>query len=182
MGTFEKTMKYVTVGTLLGGIICGIFYNILQIDLLFTLTITFGVTCYHFAMRLLVGGIIVRIFHNRMNYNNKWFSQRSFEPALYKKLKVKQWKDKMPTYSPSTFSIKEHSWEEIAQASCQAEIVHEVIVVLCFLPILLVLVLDSVWVFLITSTLSALADTPFIIMQRYNRPRIVKMIQKPNTK
>lgn len=177
MGTFEKIMKSVTLFTFLGAILCGIFFNIYHIDLLFTFTVTFGVTCYHISIRLFIGEIIDRLFHNKMDYNHKWFRQKSFEPTLYKKLKVKQWKNKMPTYSPASFSIKDHSLTEIAGASCQAEIVHEVIVVFCFLPVLLSFVIDSFWVFLITSVLSAMVDMPFVIMQRYNRPRIVKMIK-----
>jgi glycosyl-4,4'-diaponeurosporenoate acyltransferase len=34
------------------------------------------------------------------------------------------------------------------------------------------------WVFLITSVLSALMDLLFAIMQRYNRPRILKLCRK----
>lgn len=177
MGTFEKIMKYFTVGLFLGTIICGILCNLFQIDFLFTLAVTFGVTCYHFAMRFFVGGITHHIFHNHMNYNNKWFSQLKFEPALYKKIKVKKWKNKMPTYSPASFSIKERSWEEIAQASCQAEIVHEIIIILSFVPLLLTFLLDSLWAFLITSILAAMLDMTFVIIQRYNRPRIIKMIR-----
>lgn len=177
MGNFEKIMKTITFFTLLGAILCGILFKIYRIDLLFTLTVSLSVTCYHISIRLLIGAIIDHLFHNKMDYNHKWFQQKSFEPILYKKLKVKQWKNKMPTYSPASFSIKEHSLQEIAGASCQAEIVHEVIVVFCFLPVLLSFVIDSFPVFLITSILSALVDMPFIIMQRYNRPRIVKMIK-----
>jgi len=177
MGTFEKIMKNFTIFTFLGAILCGVLFKIYHIDLLFTLTVTFSVTCYHISIRLLIGAIIDRLFHNKMDYHHKWFREKSFEPALYKKLKVKQWKNKMPTYSPASFSIKEHSLTEIIGASCQAEIVHEVIVIFCFLPVLLSFAIDSFPVFLITSVLSALVDMPFVIIQRYNRPRIVKMIK-----
>ena len=84
----------------------------------------------------------------------------------------------MPTYDSSFFDSKAHSWEEIAQAMCQAEIVHEVIVVLSFLPILAYIPFGALGVFIITSLLSACFDMMFVIMQRYNRPRIIKLINK----
>ena len=84
----------------------------------------------------------------------------------------------MPTYDPSCFDPKIHTWAEIAQAMCQAEIVHEVIVVLSFLPLLAAIPFGAFPVFLITSLLAAVYDLTFVIMQRYNRPRIIKFIKK----
>ena len=60
---------------------------------------------------------------------------------------------------------------------CQAEIVHEVIVVLSFLPLLAAIPFGAFPVFLITSLLAAMYDLTFVIMQRYNRPRILKYLQ-----
>lgn len=177
MSIFEKIMKYIAVGTLIGAILLGISWRISHVDIMLTLTITFGVTFYHIAIRLLIGKIVDSIFHNQMNYNHRWFQAHRFEAPFYQKLKVKQWKNKIPTYSPASFSPKEHSWEEIVQASCQAEIVHEIIIVFCFLPLALIPIFDSIWAFLITSIISAMMDMPFVILQRYNRPRILRMIK-----
>ncbi len=85
---------------------------------------------------------------------------------------------KMPTYEPEAFSLKKHSLEEIAQTMCQSEIVHEVIVMLSFLPLIEVLWFDSFFVFLSTSVASACFDMMFVIMQRFNRQRILNMIQR----
>ena len=41
----------------------------------------------------------------------------------------------MATFDPTLFDPALHSWEEIAQAMCQAELVHVVIVVLSFVPL-----------------------------------------------
>ena len=71
---------------------------------------------------------------------------------------------------------KIHSWDEIAQAMCQAELVHEVIIILSFLPIFAAIPFGALPVFVITSILSAGFDAMFVIMQRYNRPRIMKLI------
>ncbi|MFR7829957.1 MAG: hypothetical protein ACLU3F_00175 [Blautia wexlerae] len=61
---------------------------------------------------------------------------------------------------------------------CQAELSHEVIVIFSFLPLLTVPAFGAFWVFLITSVLSAMMDLSFAIMQRYNRPRIMKLCKR----
>lgn len=138
--------------------------------------ITFGTFCYHFTMRLLVGFTVDRILQNRADYNRNWYRLRPFEVRLYRALKVKKWKHRMPTYDPSSFDPKLHSWEQIAQAMCQAEIVHEIIILLSFLPLLAAIPFGSFWVFLITSLLAACYDLCFVILQRFNRPRIIKLL------
>lgn len=143
--------------------------------------ITFGTCFYHFSMRLTVGHIINYKMHNRADYTKQWYQQHPLESAVYTFLRVKKWKANMPTYSPSVFDPKQHSWEEIVQAMCQAEIVHEVILVLSFLPLLAAIPFGAFYVFLFTSTAAALYDLSFVIMQRYNRPRIIKFIKKERT-
>ena len=68
--------------------------------------------------------------------------------------------------------------DEIAQATCQAELGHETIAVLSFLPILAGNWFGAYPVFVITSILSALFDLMFVAMQRYNRQRIVRLIKR----
>lgn len=144
-------------------------------------TITFGTFFYHFAMRLLVGHGIHAIMGNKADLRKQWYQLQSFEVSLYKTLNVKKWKGRMPSYDPSAFDSKLHSWDEIAQAMCQAEIVHEVICVLSFLPLLAAIAFGAFPVFLITSVLSAAYDLSFVVIQRYNRPRIIKLINKTRT-
>ncbi|MBQ7937605.1 MAG: hypothetical protein IJ283_09655 [Oscillospiraceae bacterium] len=45
-------------------------------SLLFSLAITFGVTFYHFAVRLVIGYSVDRIFKNGINYKKRWFSPK----------------------------------------------------------------------------------------------------------
>ncbi len=81
----------------------------------------------------------------------------------------------MPTYYPDTFSPKKHTWSEIAQAMCQSELVHEVNVILSFVPIIVTIWFGSFFVFLITSIGGAVFDLIFVVMQRYNRARVIKI-------
>ena len=84
----------------------------------------------------------------------------------------------MPTASPDSFDMKRRTASEIASVMCQAKIVHEIIIVASFLPILGTIWFESFWVFFITALLSACYDLVFVIMQRFNRPRILKIAEK----
>ncbi len=146
--------------------------------LLLTLAITCGTFAYHLDMRLLVGWLFNALMHNRANYRRAWFRTQPWEEKLYALLQVKRWKKRLPTFAPETFDPKRHSWDEIAQAMCQAELVHETIVVLSFVPLAVIPRFGAPAVFIITSVLSALFDLTFVIIQRSNRPRVVRLAEK----
>lgn len=153
-------------------------YSAIGSDWLETTAISVGVTLYHFAMRLLVGLVYHAIFRNRVNYNLMWFRQLPSEQKLYKFLRVKKWKKIVPTFRPDFFDLEKHSAEEIVGAVCEAELVHETIVPLSFLPVLLIPQFGAAAVFWITSSLAAAMDITLVIVQRYNRPRLLKLLRK----
>ncbi len=177
-----KWMKGTAGGSLAAVVIFSGIYLKTGNGVCFSLAITFGTISYHLFMRFAVGLLFHKIMNNHADYTRPWFGPKPFENELYRKLRVKSWKGKMPTYEPEVFSLKKHSLEEIAQAMCQSEIVHEVIVILSFLPLIEVLWFDSFFVFLSTSVASACFDMMFVIMQRYNRQRILNMIQRRERK
>ena len=49
---------------------------------------------------------------------------------------------------------------------------------LSFLPVLTVPIFGAPGVFWVTSTLAALFDCCFVILQRYNRPRFIRILDK----
>lgn len=173
---FPGIMNVITVVTALTTAALAVTYHLVPHDWLLSAAITTGTTFYHFAMRLVVGSIVPRCVHEPMNH--WWFHQKSFEPKLYKLLHVQQWKDHMPTYNPTSFSLRHHSLEQIVYHSCVSEAVHEVIMLLSFIPLLFTFLWGTFPVFLITSVLSAAFDSCFIIMQRYNRPRLIHILAK----
>ncbi len=142
------------------------------------IAITFGTIAYHLWMRWLVGLGYRKIMKNKANYKKRYYQVSKFEMSLYKKLKVKKWKNKMPTFDDTLFNPQIHTWEEIAQAMCQAELVHETNAVLSFLPIVAGHWFGAYPVFIITSILAALVDLLFVIIQRYNRQRIVNFLER----
>lgn len=174
----KRQMKLLTVFFWVSFLLFTIVYKTTANSILLPVAITLGTCSYHFVMRLIVGYGIHAIYHNRMNYRKNWFQPKKWENILYRKLKVKTWKDKMPTYDADTFSFELHSMEEIVMAMCQSEVVHEIIVVLSFVPLLFSVWFERFWVFVITSVLAAGFDLMFVIMQRYNRPRVLKVLKK----
>ncbi len=145
-------------------------------DVTESLAITAGTFFYHFAMRLLVG--YTWLPFQKHNPQNAWFREKAFEKTLYRLLKVKRRKAHAPTFDPDTFDITKHSLDEIAVAMCHSELVHETIVVLSFLPLFAAIPFGVFPVFLITSVLAAMYDLSFVVIQRYNRPRILRLIKR----
>lgn len=171
-----KMMKFTTAFCFMMSIFTTILYRRFNSEICITLAVTFGTITYHLGMRLLVGLLYNIGMKNRANYTKKWYQIHSWEHILYQFLKVKKWKAKMPTYNSDTFSNKKYTWDEIAQAMCQSELVHETNIVLSFVPLVASVRFGAFSVFLITSICSAIFDLMFVIIQRYNRTRIVRMV------
>ena len=153
-------------------------YLLFPSDGLLAAAITAGTICYHSNARGLIGVVSSRQCRDRLDPHSFWFRQHRFEPGLYRLLKVKRWKDKMPTYDPQAFSLKDRDLNDIILNSCNAELVHEVCMAAGFLPLAMVPFVGAFWVFFITSTLSAMADGVFVLIQRYNRPRLLRLAEK----
>ncbi len=153
-------------------------YIITKNNVVEIITITIGVTLYHFAMRLAVGAIVNLIMKNKADHKSFWFREKAFEKKLYKLLRVQKWKKYIPTYNPDTFDLNKKTLNEIIGATCQAEIVHEVIMALSLLPIALIPFLNGATAFIVTSILAMLIDFVFVILQRYNRPKLVRVMER----
>lgn len=145
----------------------------------FSLFITAATTFYHFAVRLLVGVVTRICLRKRILIENPWFTSHSWEKPFYETLGVKKWKNKMPTYIPMDFSLKAHTPTEVIQNMCIAEVGHEINVICSFLPLFYALFqprLRQDWIiFAVTGILALGAEVPFILMQRYNRPRMIAL-------
>ena len=59
---------------------------------------------YHFWGRILLGNL-TKLF--RIHHGQRWFRERGFEKKLYRFLRVRKWKEKVLTYDPAAFSVKE---------------------------------------------------------------------------
>ena len=177
-----KIVKGIAAFSLAATVILAISYKVTSSGILLPLAITSGTIAYHFVMRLMVGLAFHATMRNKADYRKRWYQISKREMAVYEKLKVKKWKRRMPTYDPTLFDPRLHTWEEIVQAMCQAELVHETIAVLSFLPILAGIWFGEYSVFIVTSVLSAACDMVFVIMQRYNRQRVTKLLNRKSVR
>ena len=178
MKKLKKLINFLAVLTLALTVLFVAWNRLHPSGALLSLAVTFGTISYHFLVRLLIGLCFQLTMRNRADYHAAWFQPRAWERPLYERLKVKRWKKRMPTYQPELFDPKLHTWDEIAQAMCQAELVHETIVVASFLPLLASLWFGEFGVFLVTSLFAALLDLVFVIMQRFNRPAVVRIAER----
>ena len=171
-------MKSLAAGTTLAWAIFTVLCFCIDAPWVLPTAITFGTTAYHLLMRLAVGYIIPKVTNYNFDYRSRWFLPRQWESGFYRKINVRGWKGKIPTYAPIQFSLRENTLHRVIQNTCGAEIVHEVIMVLSFLPLLVIPVFGAWPVFLITSVCAALYDSIFVMAQRYNRPRLVRIYEK----
>ncbi|MBQ6835767.1 MAG: hypothetical protein IJO47_01800 [Clostridia bacterium] len=174
----KKIITNITIISFILTLLLGAIYFRTENGIILSLAITMGTTLYHFAMRLVVGFFYDKLMNNKADLGKWWYQPKGFEKRIYSRLNVKNWKSIMPSYEPELFNPQKHTWNEIAQAMCQAELVHETIILLSFVPILFAKLFDALSVFVITSALAAAFDVIFVIMQRYNRPRVIKLAMR----
>ena len=174
----KKKMILMTLISVVVLLVSGVMYHFTGSRVIFSVAITFGTIFYHLAVRLAVGYLVDARYHNRMDYTKKWFTEKAFEPKLYMMIRVKKWKKRFPAFNPQDFDIRNRSVTDIVQVTCQAEIVHEVNMVLSFVPIVFSIWFGSLGVFVLTSCSAFLFDSIFVIMQRYNRPRLIRLMKQ----
>ena len=141
------------------------------------LAVTALTFAYHLDMRLLVGVLILPLTP-RFDPRARWFRPRAGELRLYRFLRVRFWRSRVPTFRPALFDPAQRSWAEIARNMCCAEVVHTVIAVLSYVPLLFIIPFGEPVVFLVTSVLSSLLDVGFIMVQRTNRPALLRLLDR----
>lgn len=141
---------------------------------LFITALTFW---YQFEMRSFVGNYLIKMIP-KFQINSKWFRQTNLERKLDKLLKVKQWKKHVKSYNPMEFDTRRYSLKQICSHMHQAEMIHEIIFVLSYIPILFSIWVGDTWIFVITSILASLIDLSLVIVQRYNSNRILKLLNR----
>lgn len=146
---------------------------------------------YLFIVSIIVF-LIGRFFPRNLIKHNK-FPFKSFkwekEGQIYNYLKIKKWKTKLPDASillnriiPKIYPKKRMKNKEVDKAiillkeSCIAEGTHKLVSILGFGCILIWKSIGGVTI----SIVFYLFNVPFVIIQRYNRPRFLKLVNKYN--
>lgn len=146
-----------------------------------TLGITAMTICYHFTIRLVIGGIMDRLKLSNFQPSAWRFRERKFEKKLYKTIRVKKWKKFAPTYDDSKFDLSHSTTENVIGETCRAESVHWMCAAASLASITFAAIFESLPAFLITGIAGALFDLLFVIIQRYNRPRLIRYAAKQRT-
>ncbi|MGN1305550.1 MAG: hypothetical protein ACI4YB_11015 [Oscillospiraceae bacterium] len=179
---FSRLFKAITVLLAILSFVFFVLYRTYHTVPLFSLTITAATMFYHFVMRLAVGTAVDALTKNGINFESRWFREKKFEKKLYKLLKVKKWKHIIPTWEPQKFSLEHNEIKKIIENMCAAEIIHEMIILLGYVSLLFSLFTpdpkENLLIFVITAFFAGCCDAFFVILQRYNRLRIVKIYNK----
>lgn len=141
--------------------------------------------CFAFigAMSFLIGEALPR---RNFNFQEFPFLPFAWEDGgrFYNRFRIDRWKDKLPDMSqyiqkafrkkmPMHQMSSEHTYRLVIE-TCVAEVVHWVLV--CIGPVYLALFRGAwggVGLFF-----SVVGNLPFIMVQRYNRPRLVRMLDR----
>ncbi len=134
--------------------------------------VTFTIT-YHLWMRIIMGNVS-KLF--KVSYKHLWFKENAFEKKLYTFLKVKKWKRKALTYNPELYSVKDRTLEEIADTTAKSELDHWINEIISIVSIFFVFLWGCAPAFIISAVAAMLFDAQFIVVQRYNRPIVLRLM------
>ena len=102
---------------------------------------------------------------------------------IYDKLRIRKWKDKVPDMSKYLRSLPRKALLEptcgrvylLVQETCVAELVHVILILMSFV----VMIYWPDWrTALMVALYDLLGNLPFIMIQRYNRPRLLRLAAK----
>ena len=134
---------------------------------------------YHFEGRLIMGEWTKKW---NIRYDHPFFRERKFERRLYKLLRVRDWRGKVLTYDPSMFDVKTRTYSAIAYSMSKAETDHWINELISLSTLIFGLIWGEMWIFALTCVVAMLFDAQFILVQRYNRPTVVRLINKTKAK
>ena len=157
-----------------------IYYSgIFNSDVVLWVGIVSFMILYHFGLRILMG-LVTKTF--KINYSHPWYRPRKFEEGLYKLLQVRRWKEKVLTFEPDKYDYQNVTLEELATTMSKSELDHWINELISIFSISFIFLWGCVPAFVITAALAMLFDAQFIIVQRYNRPIVIRLINRTERK
>ncbi len=151
------------------------YSSVYQNDVVLWVGIVSFMIIYHFGLRLLEGAITNKL---SINYAHPWYKTKKFEKRLYKTLKVRKWKDKVLTFEPDKYDFKNRTLDELATTMAKSELDHWINEVISLSSILFIFIWGCAPAFIITAIIAMLFDAQFIVVQRYNRPIVLRLMKR----
>lgn len=156
----------------------------------FVLYITLLLTLFWVVINVTIPWLVRFLVPKRFFNENAWlFRERKFEGPLYRKIKVTKWKDKLPdagkliNFQRDSLpcDIDESYINRFITECCIAELGHLSVGIIGFTSLFFVFLipgnnkLEHLGIFLLLSVLDLGIQMLFVIIQRYNRPRLIKL-------
>lgn len=156
----------------------------------FVLYITGILAVFWFSINFVVPWLVRFLVPKKFFSEDRWlFKERKFESSFYRKIKVSKWKDKLPDAGKLIHFQRDSLPEDMDEAyinrfiteCCIAELGHLSVGILGFTSLFLVYLIpgntqfEHLEVFFVLSVLDLLIQLLFVIIQRYNRPRLIKL-------
>ena len=140
----------------------------------------------HFGTGLFFSYLPKKIQLKLYDYTRSYYKVSDKEKQILSVLKVSRWKDALPQFNmlfdKSTIgNISAEHIQAFIRETCKAEIVHLSIAVLGFLSLLFPVTLNDMEYFplyLCIAVFIALCQLPFVLIQRYNRPRLLRLLKR----
>jgi hypothetical protein len=149
-------------------------------------------TLFWFLLHFGVGFLFIRLPENFrlrvFNNKKKFFIVSEKEIWFYKKIRLPKWKDKLPQYNKGfnkrnlPNEISKEYLELFINVTCQAEIVHYIIIPLGYFSVFFSLLTNNpeywFFIFILIATFIGICNIVFSLIQRYNRYRLEKLLFK----
>lgn len=130
---------------------------------------------YHFGLRIYMGTVTKKW---NITYNHPWFKQRSFEKKLYKLLRVRKWKDKVLTFEPEMYNFQSRTLSQLATTMAKSETDHWINEIISVISTFFLFIWGCPAAFIISAVAAMIFDAQFIIVQRYNRPIVLRLSKR----
>ncbi len=167
-------------GAIVSAICFSLYYGkIIDSPVILWIGIVFFMIMYHLWVRIILGWITRRF---KISYKSAFFRELPFERRLYRAMNVRNWKVKKLTYSPDSFVINPDSMESLANSMSKAETDHWINQLISVSSIFFFLIWGCFWGFFISAICAMLFDAQFIVLQRYNRPRALRVMERMRKK
>lgn len=124
--------------------------------------------------------------------NRRFYHVSEREMQFYRKIKLPKWKDKLPQHNADfekRHLAKDITLEYLAKyifVTCRAEIIHYVTGIVGYISLLFSFLSENIeyWfeVYFTVATAMMVGNIPFSMIQRYNRYRLKRLLERMNKK
>lgn len=143
-----------------------------------SLAVLTGCLTYHLAAWILSAIVVVGIMRNRADDSCFWFREWPWEARFYRFLKIREWKRLLPTYAPQFYDFATVPQDELLGVISQTEVVHCVAAVMVMLSLAGIRWFGHAGIIATIAALDFLVNVVYIFLQRYNRMRLRKLIDR----